>query len=388
MGSEERYLPDNRLFARYDRLIRTPSVTGSEEAVAGYVAGELESMGLPVEWHWAEEKKWPSLKTTLKGSDPSAKSLLLIGHLDTVAVTEGWRTDPFTPVVDGDRVYALGSSDMKGGIAAILEAVNRFIEKSGGRPQNRGDLHLAFSADEEGLSRGTYKLLKEGLSADMAIMAECRFSNIAIGFRGRYSMTADVRGAAAHASRYPEMGRNAIIDAAKLAVAIEELPTAKHPEAGSGTWCIRHIEGGIKTTLSVPDKCGIFIDRYVVPGETPESCTAQVLGAAKSLGIEDRVTVALTKRDTPFMESFVIERDHPLLLSVTRNFREVTGSDPSLEIDRSVCDSNYLVVLGGIPTVTFGPSGEGFHGPNEFGSIKEVEQAAEIYERVIRDIIC
>jgi acetylornithine deacetylase/succinyl-diaminopimelate desuccinylase-like protein len=45
------------------------------------------------------------------------------------------------------------------------------------------------------------------------------------------------------------------------------------------------------------------------------------------------------------------------------------------------------VVLGGIPTVTFGPSGEGFHGPNEFGSIKEVEQATEIFERVIRDII-
>ncbi|MDR0648991.1 MAG: M20/M25/M40 family metallo-hydrolase [Synergistaceae bacterium] len=381
-------MPDNRLFARYDRLIRTPSVTGSEDAVARYVAGELEGMGLSVEWHWAQEGKWPSLKTTLKGQDPSAKSLLLIGHLDTVAVTEGWRTDPFTPVVDGDRVYALGSSDMKGGIAAILEAVNRFIEKSGGRPQNRGDLHLAFSADEEGLSRGTYKLLQGGLSADMAIMAECRFSNIAIGFRGRYSMTADVRGEAAHASRYPETGQNAVINASKLAVAVEGLPTAKHPEAGSGTWCVRHIEGGIKGTLSVPDRCGIFIDRYVVPGETPEGCVAQIEGAAESLGIADRVTVALSKRDTPFMESFVIERDHPLLLSVTRHFREITGRDPLLEIDRSVCDSNYLAVLGGIPTVTFGPSGEGFHGPNEFGSIKEVEQATEIYERVIRDIIC
>jgi succinyl-diaminopimelate desuccinylase len=382
------YLPDNRLFTRYDRLIRTPSVTGGEEAAAKYVAGELESMGLPVEWYWAEKGKWPSIKATLKGSDPFAKSLLLIGHLDTVAVTEGWKTDPFTPVVDGDRVYALGSSDMKGGIAAVLEAVNRFIEKHDGRPPNRGDLHVAFSADEEGLSRGTYKMLREGLKADMAIMAECRFSNIAIGFRGRYSMTADVRGVSAHASRYPEMGRSAIIDAAKLAIAIENLPTAKHPDAGSGTWCVRHIEGGIKTTLSVPDKCSIFIDRYVVPGENAETCTAQVLEAAKSLGIADRVSVELTKRDTPFMESFVIERDHPLLLSVVRRFMEVSGREPTLEIDRSVCDSNYLVVLGNIPTVTFGPSGEGFHGPNEFGSIKEVEQAAEIFEMVIHDIIC
>jgi succinyl-diaminopimelate desuccinylase len=346
-------------------------------------------MGLPVEWHWAGDGKWPSVKATLKGSDPSAKSLLLTGHLDTVAVTEGWKTDPFTPVVDGDRVYALGASDMKGGLAAILEAVNRFIEKSGGGGhKNKGDLHLAFVADEEGLSRGMHKMLKDGLTADMAIMAECRFKNIAIGFRGRYSFMADVSGVAAHASIYPGVGRNAIIDAAKLALAVENLPTAVHPEAGAGTWCVRHIEGGIKTTLSVPDKCGVFIDRYVVPGESAESCIEQVREAANSLGIGDRVNVALTKRETPFMESFVIDRDHPLLLSVLRHFREVAGCEASLEMDRSVCDSNYLVVLGGIPTVTFGPSGEGLHGPNEFGSIKEIDQAAEIYERVIGDIIC
>jgi succinyl-diaminopimelate desuccinylase len=151
---------------------------------------------------------------------------------------------------------------------------------------------------------------------------------------------------------------------------------------------VRHIEGGIKTTLSVPDKCGIFIDRYVVPGESLESCLRQVKQAAEALGMGDRVSVAPAPRPTPPMEGFVIERGHPLLLSILRRFKEVSGEEASLEIDRSVCDSNYLAVLGNIPTVTFGPSGEDFHGPNEFGSIKEIEMAVDIYEKVIEDMIC
>ncbi len=378
-------LPDTRLFERYERLIRTPSVTGDEEGIATYVAKELGDMGLQVEWSWFAEGKWPSIRATLKGSDASAPSLLLAGHLDTVAVAEGWETDPFTPVVRGDRVYALGSSDMKGGIAAILEATQRMIE-SGHR--NRGDLLISLAADEEGLSRGTYKMLRDGLKADMAIMAECRFNKIAIGFRGRYSMIADVKGVSAHASHYPSVGRNAVIDAAKLAIEVEKLPTAFDPVVGGGTWCVRHIEGGIKGTLSVPDRCSIFIDRYVVPGESLEGCVEQVLSAAAKLGIREDVTVEPSERDTPFMEGFSVEREHPLVTSILRHFKDVTGGEASLEVDPSVCDSNYLAVLGGIPTVTFGPSGAGLHGPNEYGSIREIEQATEIYTRVLRELLC
>lgn len=378
-------LPDTRLFHRYDTLIRTPSVTGDEGKIAAYVASELEKMGFSTVWSRFGDQRRPSIWATLKGSDSSASSLLLAGHLDTVAVAQGWKTDPFVPVVEGDRVYGLGSSDMKGGIAAILEAANRMIES--GRI-NRGDLHIALVADEEGYSGGTYKLLQDGLKADMAIMAECRFKKIAIGFRGRYSFVANVMGVSAHASMYPAVGRNAVIDASRLAIEVEKLPTALHPAVGSGTWCVRHIEGGIRGTLSVPDKCALFIDRYVVPGESMEGCVAQILSAAEALGIRDRVEVAPSSRETPFMEGFSIPEDHPLVASVVRHFKAVTGEEASLEMDPSVCDSNYLTVIGGIPTVTFGPSGEGFHAPNEFGSIREIEQATQIYERVMEEFIC
>lgn len=68
-----------------------------------------------------------------------------------------------------------------------------------------------------------------------------------------------------------------MIIAILLAEAIEALPTLTHPNLKHGTWCVRYIEGGNKETLVVPDSCYIFVDRYVVPGETEETCIQQML---------------------------------------------------------------------------------------------------------------
>ena len=80
--------------------------------------------------------------------------------------------------------------------------------------------------------------------ADYAIMAECRYNNVAVGFRGRFSFEITVKGKAGHASRYPEVGENALISAGRLAAAIEALPTLTHPKLHHGTWCVRYLAGG------------------------------------------------------------------------------------------------------------------------------------------------
>ena len=372
-----------RLIDRYLKMIQINSVYGNEKKLADFIIDELETIGLnPKVYLYDDTESSPSVVASVKGNGAGPK-IVLIGHLDTVDVAKGWKTDPFSPQENGDRVYGLGAMDMKGGLSAIIETGRYFCENR----NFNGEIILAFVSDEEFISRGTYALLKAGLKADMAIMAECRFDNAAVGFRGRYSFVVKVSGKAGHASKYPSEGENAVINASRLAIEIEKLPTRHHEKLGGGTWCIRSIEGGIKNTLSVPDACELFVDRYVVPGENADTCMAQITEAAKRLNLDHRITIELTKRPTPFMESFEIDVNSPLVNTLARHYKQTTGKSLPLAYDKSVCDSNYLSVIGNIPTITFGPSGGNMHGANEYGCKSEIIQATEIYKNTLLDIL-
>ena len=374
-----------KLIQRWYDMIAINSVNGREVDMADYVASQLRAMGLEPHYSYfpedAEQKVRPSIWTVLDSGRPG-KTLMLIGHIDTVAVSDSWDTDPFTPTPspDGDRVYGRGAMDMKGGLAAILETMEYYCAH---KEAFTGSIMACFVADEEGLSKGTSQLVEEGLAADWAIMAECRYDNVAIGFRGRFSFEVTVRGVAAHSSHYPAVGENALISGGRLAAAIEALPTQTHPNLKHGTWCVRYMEGGNLGTLVVPDRCFLFVERYVVPGEDEASCIQQILGAARELGLEDKVDVRLKPRSSPYMKSFALEPEDPLVTTLQETFQEVTGQTLPVDYDPSVCDSNILAVSLGIPTITFGPSGGGMHADNEYGHPWQVRNCAEIYRRMV-----
>lgn len=375
---------EKRLLENYYDMLRIKSVTGNEKDMAVYVDKKIKEMGLDTKWYYHDGPESPSLYTVFEG-EKEGPTLLLIGHLDTVDVYEGWKTDPFEPVTEGNKVYARGAMDMKGGISSILEVLRVLVDK---KADLRGNIIAAFVADEEYLSRGTYTLLKNGLKADMAIMAECRFNEIAIGFRGRYSIIVDVYGETAHSSKYPELGESAIINGIKIAEKIEDLPTKSHPKLGKGSWCIRSIKGGTKTTLNVPEKCELFIDRYLVPGEDYETCERQILDLAKELGLENKVKVYLAPRDgTPYMEPFAIPEEHELVTTIRKKYKNIVGKELPLGYDPSVCDSNYLYQIGKILPVTFGPSGENMHKANEYGYIDQIKDCTQIYLETIEELM-
>lgn len=203
-----------KVIRRWYDLISINSVDGNEINAADYVSKELRGMGLEPHLSWFEgdtERRRPSVWTVLDSGKPG-KTFLLIGHIDTVAVKpEQWRTDPFTPTLVDGKVYGRGAMDMKGGDAAVLTALEYFSEH---REEFSGRIMACFVSDEEGLSQGTYGLVAEDvIHADYALMAECRYDNVAVGFRGRFSFEVTVKGKSGHASRYPEVGENALISA-------------------------------------------------------------------------------------------------------------------------------------------------------------------------------
>lgn len=375
----------DRVEKLYQDMIRIHSVSGSEKEMARFVGAQLESIGLtPHYTHYADMENSESVATILDSGKPG-KTMLLIGHIDTVDYGNGWNTDPLIPTVIGDRTYGRGAMDMKGGDTAIVETLRYYSEH---KDEFNGKIVAAFVADEEVLSRGTYQLQAEGWldNIDYALMAECRFDNVAVGFRGRYVYDVVVKGQLAHTKYYPQKGENAIITAGKFAAEIEKLPTAEHPKMKCGNWCVRTIEGGYPNALKVCDECKMTVERYVVPGETTEHCRQQMVELAKKMGISDKVEIQLRPRDLPYMEAFDVPQDHELVKSVRKHYLDVVGENLPCEYDMSVCDSNILGTMG-IPTITFGPSGGNMHSANEYGYFSHVKACIEIYKKLVRDIL-
>lgn len=379
----------SKLINEWYNLIRIKSVSGEEYRIADYIAEKLKKMGIEPNYSYYKNDKnrtSPSIWGILKGDHPG-KRLMLIGHIDTVGVAEGWDTDPFEPtedLEDSDKVHGLGAMDMKGGLAAILETAEYYSTR---KDEIYGELMLCFVSNEEILSEGTYQLVEEGISADMALMAECRYDNMAIGFRGRLTYEIDVTGQAAHTKDYPGKGNNAIIIASKIAKELENLPVGTHENLGSGSWCVRKIEGGTVGALVVPEKCKIYLDRFTVPNEKEEEIRQDIQKLIDDLGFTDNVKVQLRPRDTPYMESFALEEDNYFVKIVQDAYEHVTGGNLKLDYDLSCCDSNILAVSLGIPTVTFGPSGGGMHSANEYGVKWQVENCAKIYKKIVEDIL-
>ena len=183
-----------RILQRWYDMISICSVNGHEAQMADYVANVLRELGMEAHYSYFEEdtaRERPSVWSVLDSGRPG-KTVLLIGHLDTVDVSDRWKTDPFTPTEIDGKVYGRGAMDMKGGLAAILETLTYYAAHL---DEINGKILACFVADEEGLSKGTYQLVAEDvIHADYAIMGECRYDNVAVGFRGRYSFEVTVHG--------------------------------------------------------------------------------------------------------------------------------------------------------------------------------------------------
>ena len=178
-----------------------PGGAGEGQA-AQAVAAQMRAIGLEVTVQEALPGR-PNVIGVLDGGRPGP-SLMFCGHLDTVGV-EGMR-DPFVPREADGRLYGRGAQDMKGGVAAMIDAA-RLASASWAS----GRLIVAAVVDEEYASAGADALVREW-TADAAIVTEPTDLQIGVGHKGFAWFEIDVLGRAAHGSR-PADGRDAILAA-------------------------------------------------------------------------------------------------------------------------------------------------------------------------------
>ncbi len=321
-----------------------------------------------------------------------AQALLLAGHMDTVPAVKGWQTDPWQPRIEGDRLYGLGSCDMKGGLCALLQAVENF------QPQTY-KLKLAFLVDEEHISQGAYTLIQSAWMQDVAAVlvpevgtsggdqqpGPCR---ITLGRQGRVDLDIQIRGRSAHAGN-AEAGVSALLRGAVVALALEQLPLAAHPQLGRSRATIRRFLSEAKG-LSIPEVAELRIDRHLVPPETIESARQDVVDLIERLYREGKltydptlpITVSIPERPTPYLMPYVVSPTIPFVQMIEQVVQEQIGT-VSYNYAFSVADENYYGARLGLPAVVLGPAGGNHHAPNEWVSLSSLGELVAIYREIL-----
>jgi acetylornithine deacetylase len=191
-------------------------------------------------------------------------------HQDTVPV-DGMVIEPFGGDIREGKLFGRGSCDVKGGMTAMLTAFARLVRE---RPAGAANVIMACTVDEEHTFLGVQRLVKNGLRADYAIVAEPTQLKIVDAHKGVVRWKLRTEGRACHSSR-PDQGVNAIYRIGHVLPAIEDyanrlIQSPPHPRLGPPTLSVGRIDGGVSVN-TVPDNCVIEIDRRLLPGEDPQS---------------------------------------------------------------------------------------------------------------------
>jgi len=380
-------------------LVSIPSPYFAEVAVMEFVHGWLKKAGVPVEFHRFHEKKIYDYKgvnvTGVIERNRPGPVVVLNGHLDTVNVCEGWTRDPYGATIEGNRMYGVGTCDMKSGCAAIMLALREFVKSEA---PFAGKILYSFVCDEEGpFGLGTDALILDDIipsKADVAVVTEpssafsgVGFPSICLGARGGWNYSVSVHGRSAHGAQ-PELGINAVSEAAKILLELEKTELKPHEKLGPGTLCCVDFHGG-GAALSVPDEAVFSVFRHVVVGETRETVLKEAEDAIERAGISGSAAVRF--RDAPHegcdgFPAYVTPEDDPYVLMMAETMKTVTGKDPEYSYFSSVGDFCYTGGRLGIPTLVVGPSGENFHAADEFVEIDTVVATAGIIHEFLRRV--
>src|SRR5919199_523207 len=233
-------------------LVRVDTINppGSEARVARLLGDRLESAGFDVNPHELAPGR-ASLVARRPGRDGDAPALCLTAHLDTVPLGAAtWEHEPLAGEIDGDRLYGRGTSDMKGGLAAIVVAAERLARTGRGR-------------------RGLALVRSHRLgTAGAVLVAEPTSNYPCVAHKGVVWLRASRQGTTAHGSM-PHLGNNAIYPLARGVAALEELrfDIGPHELLGEPTLNVGTISGGSNIN-SVADRAEAGIDVRTVPGLT------------------------------------------------------------------------------------------------------------------------
>jgi succinyl-diaminopimelate desuccinylase len=357
--------------------IRSINPPGDEAAVAVCIAERCERAGMFADLVPHEEAGRASVVGGLRGTG-ERPALLFSGHLDTVPAGENWQHEILAAEISDGKIWGLGTTDMKSGVAAMLMAMAAIRHTS---VPLKGDLLFAGTAGEEVDSMGARRLVEQQKLSDVGFMVigEPTTNRVFTAEKGVLWLELHTKGQTAHGSM-PHLGVNAIMHMSKLlqALTAAHIPYKKHPLLGDFTMNVATITGGVKTNV-VPDACRVTIDTRTVIGQDHQQILDTVRQLIDRLCAEDPTFHAelhtINERvplDIPF--------DDPQVQAFVRVRDQVTGQPSIPTAATYATDGSVFVPAYQVPMVICGPGlPEKAHQPNEYVEIARLSEAARIY---------
>lgn len=311
------------------------------------------------------------------------RALYFHGHYDVVPASSAAQ---FQPRERNGNIFGRGSADMKGGLVAMLYAARVLKEL---RVPLAGRIELAFVPDEEtGGERGTSALFESGALAPDAIgmlTAEPTSGAIWNASRGAITMRVTVIGKTAHVG-LSFRGVNAFermlavaraLENEKRRVSARKTKFRIEPAAARRSILLLggRTEGGTNFN-AVPAECSFTVDRRINPEEnlaTEKNRLLAILNRLRRGGIQMETDISQEGN------SVAVEESQPLARTLAKSIQEITGCAPQFEMCPGLLETRFYTKRG-IPALACGPGRLSVsHGPNEFVSVREIENSAAIY---------
>ena len=364
-------------------LISRPSVTPDDAGCQAYLISRLEALGFNIE-------SMPFAEVTNLWARRGTEGPLFCFAGHTYVVPSGpeerWRFPPFQPTESEGYLWGRGAADMKGGIAAFITALERFIEN---HPDHSGSIALLITSDEEGpFINGTTRVI-DALEARQekitwCVVGEPSSSNqvgdvIKNGRRGSISGTLTVKGVQGHVA-YPHLVSNPIHLAAPALAELSQLVWDEGNDFFPPTsFQISNIHAGTGAT-------------NVVPGELEVAFNLRFSTEITADAIKARIAELLDEHQLDWQIDWTLS-GHPFLtpagslVEASRSaIRRITGLESELSTAGGTSDGRFIAPTGA-QVIELGPVNATIHQIDERVSIDDLDTLSAIYEQIMIQLL-
>lgn len=364
-------------------LIRRPSVTPEDAGCQGLMAERLAAIGFSI-----EPMPFGAVTNLWARRGDSGPLLCLAGHTDVVppGPLEDWTSPPFEPRIRDGRLYGRGAADMKGSLAALLTATERFIAE---HPEHRGSVAFLLTSDEEGPAidgtlRVVERLQARGEQIDWALVAEpssreCLGDTIKNGRRGSLNGFLRVQGKQGHVA-YPHLAQNPFHRCAQaLANLCAEVWDQGNAHFPPTSLQIANLNMGTGAENVIPGHLAAQFNLRFSTELTVEVIDRRVRRILDAGGFQYELVWRLS--GAPFLTP-----TGELVEATQAAIAQVQGIEARLSTSGGTSDGRFIAPLGA-EVVELGPLNASIHQVDEHVGVEELDRLSSIYQGILQRLL-